>query len=774
MMTRRPISSAPTAFADRLAHSAGRRGADAGTAQVPRAGLRSQVQAAAAMVAITLSQSQLGVLVALSARDDALIALLGLLGSLSRGWRDSARVGARRPLGAQPAVGQCGTAESGSAVRDTAYEYSRPLLFPVVDRPDRRLSIAERALGFIQRPRFRRSLARATFTLARGKVASTFADVRERLSHESRILSVAQGAPGLACAHAVALYVHFAPTPNVSAMVLAQVEQYRALGFAVVFVSMAASLSEDASARLCRACGLVVRRRNFGLDFGAWHDLVPLVRAHAPDAEELLLVNDSVCGPFRSIRPIVQAMRMAGPGLFGLSENLAPRPHLQSYFLLARGRAAVSDSLRFLHFYHPTSDKRRTIRTGEVALTGWMRRRGHHVAAWCGYEAVEAAALERRAARARVRALYPWRVRSVLEGAHDEAAGMRSALARLPMNPTHLFWREMVEDFAFPFVKTDLLLRNPLGLADRLTWQDLLAHGGGSNADVSEASVSDHLAALAEVPATAPRPLAKAVVSGAAMIAVAVSRIRTAAWLRADPENGSDPLVSVVLPVRDRSEVLVEAVASVLAQSWRRLELIVVDDGSAFDVAAVLASRFDDARLRVVRQPASGVSAARNLGLRLACGELVAYLDSDNLWFPAFLSRMIRQFRRQPELECAYGILVSAAHRRGTGFVWDAFSRKRLESSNFIDLNVFVHRRSTYEHLGGFDEELGRLTDWDLVLRYTVDGAPARVPVLGAVYRVLDARRITDAVPLANSMGRIRAKLAAAASTHPGDGGAVA
>ena len=633
-----------------------------------------------------------------------------------------------------------------------------PGLSPVVDRPDRRLSLPERLRGLLRRPRFRGSLLRAGVTLLRGHVAGAFADLREWVTPGPRLLSVEYGLSspdGLASARFVALYVHHAPMPGVSAMVHAQVEHYQALGFAVVFVSMCPGLPRQDCDRLRGACALVVRRRNFGLDFGAWHDLLPLVRTHAPAAEELLLVNDSVCGPFRRLGPALQAMRAGGGGLFGLSENLAPRPHLQSYFLLASGRPAVGDVLAFLRRYRPTGDKRLTIRTGEVALTRWMRCRGHRVAAWCGYEGVERAALDHPVARARVRALYPWCFQAVPVGGPGEAEGMRRGLARRPLNPTHLFWRELVEDFAFPFIKTDLLLRNPLGLSDPLVWHNLLTGDGR----IDRAMIEDHLAALAdreEATSATGRAVGRALGTGAAAFARAWPGLAGSEYGIA--QNG--PLVSVIMPVRDRPAALLQAIGSVLRQTWRRLELIVVDDGSADDVGALVRKRFNDPRIRVVRQPPLGVSAARNHGLRLACGELVAYLDSDNLWLPFFLGAIVRAFRRRPDLECAYGVLISAAHHKVGGVVWCPFDRRSLEVRNSIDLNVFVHRRLVYERLGGFDEGLRRLVDWDLILRYTTERPPARVLALGAVYRVLDAARISDAVALAESMACIRAKLA--------------
>jgi hypothetical protein len=111
--------------------------------------------------------------------------------------------------------------------------------------------------------------------------------------------------------------------------------------------------------------------------------------------------------------------------------------------------------------------------------------------------------------------------------------------------------------------------------------------------------------------------------------------------------GAATPLVSIVLPTRNRAACLVDAIESVLAQSYPHWELLVVDDGSEDDTAAVLA-RYDDPRLRSFAIAHAGCSAARNHALRQSRGELIAYLDSDNTWFPAFLSAAVRPSRRIP------------------------------------------------------------------------------------------------------------------------------
>lgn len=95
----------------------------------------------------------------------------------------------------------------------------------------------------------------------------------------------------------------------------------------------------------------------------------------------------------------------------------------------------------------------------------------------------------------------------------------------------------------------------------------------------------------------------------------------------------SEPLVSVVMPVYNDEDLIRRAVQSVLFQTYANLELIVVNDGSTDKTMEIL-QNMDDPRIRIVQQTNQGVAIARNHGVGVARGELIAFLDSDDLWFP--------------------------------------------------------------------------------------------------------------------------------------------
>jgi hypothetical protein len=206
--------------------------------------------------------------------------------------------------------------------------------------------------------------------------------------------------------------------------------------------------------------------------------------------------------------------------------------------------------------------------------------------------------------------------------------------------------------------------------------------------------------------------------------------------------------VSVVMPVWNRAGSVAAAIRSVLAQSHRDLELIVVDDGSTDDTVAIVEAFLANPRVTLLRAAHGGVSAARNLGLEAADGAVVAYLDSDNRWVPWFLEVMVRLLERQGADAAYAGLALRDARGHLAGYRGADFDWEACLASNYIDLNVFCHRRETGER---FDPALRRMVDWDFILRTTRGRAVAYAPFVGCDYS--DARsddsRITMREPAA-------------------------
>lgn len=183
------------------------------------------------------------------------------------------------------------------------------------------------------------------------------------------------------------------------------------------------------------------------------------------------------------------------------------------------------------------------------------------------------------------------------------------------------------------------------------------------------------------------------------------------------------PRVSVIIPTYNRAAPVKEAVASVLAQTCRDFELLVVDDGSTDGTLEAL--EVFGGEIRVISRPARrGVSAARNAGVATAQGEWLAFLDSDDLWLPEKLARQMAFLEANPqfllcqteEIWVRRGVKVNPprTHRKEGGRIF----LRSLERCLVSPSAVVLHRRLIDDH-GGFDEELLAAEDYDLWLRLT-------------------------------------------------------
>ena len=181
------------------------------------------------------------------------------------------------------------------------------------------------------------------------------------------------------------------------------------------------------------------------------------------------------------------------------------------------------------------------------------------------------------------------------------------------------------------------------------------------------------------------------------------------------------PRVSVIIPTYNRASLVQEAVASVLAQTYRDFELLVVDDGSTDGTLEALASFAGE--IRVLSLPVRrGVSGARNAGIAAAQGEWLAFLDADDLWLPEKLARQMAFMEAHPQLLLSQteeiwvrrGLRVNPprSHAKAGG---DIFLRS-LERCLVSPSAVVLHRRLLDAH-GGFDEALPAAEDYDLWLR---------------------------------------------------------
>lgn len=199
--------------------------------------------------------------------------------------------------------------------------------------------------------------------------------------------------------------------------------------------------------------------------------------------------------------------------------------------------------------------------------------------------------------------------------------------------------------------------------------------------------------------------------------------------------------VSVVVPTYNRGCLVIGALESIFQQTYRPIEIAVVDDGSTDNTADVVREwrvsheSEDDFAVRFIRQNNKGANAARNCGIRHAAGEFVAFLDSDDRWLPAKIEKQMKIFHSNPETGAVYcGLLYFDLT---TGQVEP--DSPRPYPKGWILQNMLVHditegtpcwivRKKCFQHVGLFDEKLPARQDWDMFIRLSADFQIGCVP----------------------------------------------
>ena len=205
----------------------------------------------------------------------------------------------------------------------------------------------------------------------------------------------------------------------------------------------------------------------------------------------------------------------------------------------------------------------------------------------------------------------------------------------------------------------------------------------------------------------------------ASMILQPLDTIRNAEGLLA-AELKSEPLVTVVIPTYNRAKVILRALETAFAQTYRNLEIIVVDDGSTDDTAAVLAPYWE--RIHYIHQSNQGASSARNRGIQEAQGEYIAFLDSDDEWLPAKLERQIELLEAQPDLSFV-ACLSTNEKRTYAGYDDHASQFMRFIIQPFTqNMTRYVVRRDSLLKYGVFDTSIQGPEDWELWLRLLQQG----------------------------------------------------
>jgi glycosyltransferase involved in cell wall biosynthesis len=219
-----------------------------------------------------------------------------------------------------------------------------------------------------------------------------------------------------------------------------------------------------------------------------------------------------------------------------------------------------------------------------------------------------------------------------------------------------------------------------------------------------------------------------------------------------------NPLVSVVIPSYNRAQYIAETIESVLAQTYREIEVIVIDDGSTDNTRDAVEPYVP--HVKYVRQKNSERGASRNHGLRLAKGEFIAFLDSDDLWLPQKLEEDLKILKEKPRAGVVYsdadlvdsdGDHLKTLKRKGyTGSVTD-----QLLTDNFVSIGAHLIRKSFADQIGGFREEreLSGSEDWEFWVRLSCVTEFEYLPKATTRIRTHQANTMSDAAAMSRSMG---------------------
>ena len=238
------------------------------------------------------------------------------------------------------------------------------------------------------------------------------------------------------------VFNHYDSTGNLADYVLVHLQVLKTMGFSIVFVTTAPALTATAVHRVAPLCWMVLLRPNRGLDLGGWPCAVkriefalgqPLQRA----LSRLVIANDSVFGPLRPLAPVFDSMARRHADIWGITESIEREPHLQSYFLVfeRRGLTFVRGWLRQFQFLE---DKDALVSKFEIGLSRQARLLGLNLQALVPYSAVQQLVVNE-----------PGMLRLAVRERFTQMHGR--------VNPTHVFWRELLVQLGSPYIKRDLL-----------------------------------------------------------------------------------------------------------------------------------------------------------------------------------------------------------------------------------------------------------------------------------------------------------------------------
>lgn len=203
-------------------------------------------------------------------------------------------------------------------------------------------------------------------------------------------------------------------------------------------------------------------------------------------------------------------------------------------------------------------------------------------------------------------------------------------------------------------------------------------------------------------------------------------------------------LISIITPTYNREAFLPAAIESVLAQSYKEFELIIVDDGSTDNSRELINAYADkDPRVKYLYQENQRQSVARNYALSIAKGDFICFLDSDNYWPHDKLEKSLKAFEQHPEADIVYGDCITIDEQgnelhRNNMRRYSGNIAALLLKDNFVSMNTTMTRRKCFNEMGGMSGKRRVADDYDLWLKFSARYRFQYIPEFLAYYRVME------------------------------------
>jgi lipopolysaccharide biosynthesis protein len=275
------------------------------------------------------------------------------------------------------------------------------------------------------------------------------------------------GADPLPDSRSEAVYAHFDRHGIIHDYVHEQLRALVAAGFRITFVSNAPEFPQTSVAEISNSCRQILWRRNAGYDFGAYKDGIKAV-GDLDQVDRLLLMNDSIYGPFYPLTQILAAVDPLQTDFWGITDSWELAYHIQSYFMIFFQGALRSPEFRkFWRRFPYVNKKQWVIERGEIGLSQLLVQHKLRASALAPYWRVAEVILN-KINRVDMTALAP---------AHKEFLERISnhIVRGTPMNQSHFFWETIVVDFGCPFLKRDVIKHNPAGIPYTWRWPEMIS-----------------------------------------------------------------------------------------------------------------------------------------------------------------------------------------------------------------------------------------------------------------------------------------------------------